>query len=297
MKVVVFFSVLVAVRGETWNPSNTGWKRITLTGWVALTLGLVAALFSILQGFHEATEKERELGQARSRIQSLYISVLDSERQIRNLQMVIEELRTPIDELLGAAKSLFWEDKFTEALDKYDSLLAIDPRSNDAWIGKAFCYLSQHYGRPMSVGAMSGIADFWGEVRIESEALNNAYDMAMKALEVSDTDLARLQANVVLGLSLLSSGEVGSHGGPGGMHSFAKVRGEPAYFFVDALRIAQKDEFSGSGPPLVQHNIKMFYSTFAREGLLEIAKIGNNDWGLGRYIEEFNLGRMANEED
>ena len=74
------------------------------------------------------------------------------------------------------------------------------------------------------------------------------------------------------------------------MHGcWASTHEAPAYYFIHALQICRKGDFTGNGPRIVQANERMFYHGWACEGLLAIANIGNNRWELGKYLKEFGL--------
>ena len=100
-------AVVVGVRGDTWRPKSRGWKKVSPTGWAAITLGLLAFLVGVgkstLESAAAANEKQRiaELMAANRDASEKYTSI--RQAMVRFFEEIEDTLPDAADKALSSA--------------------------------------------------------------------------------------------------------------------------------------------------------------------------------------------------
>lgn len=140
--ILSFLAIIVGIAGDTWNDKKKGIKKITFTGWIAITVGIVTSGI----GLYKNCENQKELHwqeQQRREIKSIAYSQLNTTMDgfLRPFEFLYDQACEGLDDSCGLER--FYSDdnyyfiqltskefiSWLDSIDLRDTAINIYPKS------------------------------------------------------------------------------------------------------------------------------------------------------------------------
>ena len=102
-QVLTFLAALIALVGGTWDSKRKGFRKITVTGIIGLSIAFLSLITSIIitnNSEKQASIQAKQLEDALNNTESIKVKIIETEAQLRIYKEIVDEIRHRSDRYL-----------------------------------------------------------------------------------------------------------------------------------------------------------------------------------------------------